>query len=125
MGNIEYFKLDNNYNAEGMWALKLEDLFEKQSYKFSDRAMPGRLEISEGEITLDINGCFNNFGSNFNNKYYTIYGYLSSGLFVILKKCFIINSGFSVPGYQVEKYFANLAYVLNKAPMHSDYKIDK
>lgn len=125
MGNIEYFRLDNNYNAEGMWALKLEDLFEKQSYKFSDRAMPGRLEISEGEITLDINGCFNNFGSNFNNNYYTIYGYLSSGLFVILKKCFIINSGFSVPGYQVEKYFANLAYVLNKAPMHSDYKIYK
>lgn len=125
MGNIEHFKLDNNYIAEGMWALRLEDLFEKQSYKFSDRARPGRLEISKGKISLDINGCLNNFGSNSNNNYYTIYGYLSSGLSVILQKCFITNSGFSIPGYQAEKYLANVAYVLNKNQMISDYKMDK
>lgn len=122
MGNIKSFNLDNNYSIEGMWALNLGDLFEKNSFTFSDEAIPGNLEISKGRITLDINGCFNGFGSDYDKNIYRIYGYLSSGLFVILEKCFIINRTFSAPGYLVEKYLANVAYVLNKEPLHTDFK---
>lgn len=122
MGNIKSFNLDNNYSIEGMWALNLGDLFEKNSFTFSDEAIPGTLELSEGRITLDINGCFNEFGSDYDKNRYRIYGYLSSGLFVILEKCFIIDRTFSAPGYVVEKYLANVAYVLNKDPVHTDFK---
>ena len=31
MGNINNFRLNNNYKTNGMWALELEDLFEKNS----------------------------------------------------------------------------------------------
>ncbi len=123
MGNIKSFKLDNICSVKGMWVLELGDLFDKNSSTFSDEAMPGTLELSEGRITLDINGCFNRFGSN--HDIHRIYGYLSSGLFVILEKCFIINNTFSAPGYVVEKYLANVAYVLNKYPVHTDFKIEE
>lgn len=125
MGNIKSFNLDNNYSIEGMWALNLGDLFEKNSFTFSDEAIPGNLEISKGRITLDINGCFNGFGSNYDKNIYRIYGYLSSGLFVILEKCFIINRTFSAPGYVVEKYLANVAYALNRDQVHTDFNIEE
>ena len=122
MGNIKSFNLDNNYSIEGMWVLKLEDLFEKNSPEFSDKTMPGTLKLSEGKITLSINGCFNGFGSDYAKNIYRIYGYLSSGLYVILEKCFIINRTFSAPGYELESYLANLAYVLNKDPLYTNFK---
>lgn len=125
MGNIKSFNLDNNYSIEGMWALNLGDLFEKNSFTFSDEAIPGNLELSEGRITLGINGCFNGFGSDYDKNVYRIYGYLSSGLFVILEKCFIINSDFSAPGYVVEKYLANVAYILDKDPIYTDFNIEE
>lgn len=125
MGNIKSFNLDNNYSIEGMWALKLGNLFEKNSFAFSDDAIPGNLEISKGRITLDINGCFSGFGSNYDKNIYRIYGYLSSGLFVILEKCFIINRTFSAPGYEVEKYLANVAYILDKDPIYTDFNIEE
>ena len=125
MGNIKSFKLDNNCSVKGMWVLNLGDLFEKNSSTFSDEAMPGTLELSEGRITLDINGCFSGFRSDFDKNIYRIYGYLSSGLFVILEKCFIIDKTFSAPGYVVEKYLANVAYVLNIDPIHTDFKIEE
>ena len=78
MGNIKSFKLDNNCSVKGMWVLNLGDLFEKNSSTFSDEAMPGTLELSEGRITLDINGCFSGFRSDFDKNIYRIYGYLSS-----------------------------------------------
>ncbi|URN41388.1 HEPN domain-containing protein [Peptoniphilus genitalis] len=125
MGNIKSFNLDNNYSIEGMWAFNLGDLFEKKSFTFSGGAIPGKLELSEGRITLDINGCFNGFGSDYDKNIYRIYGYLSSGLFVILEKCFIINSAFSAPGYVVEKYLANVAYILDKDPIYTDFNIEE
>ena len=125
MGNIKSFNLDNNYSIEGMWALNLGDLFEKNSFIFSDEAIPGNLEISKGRITLDINSCFNRFGSDYDKNVYRIYGYLSSGLFVILEKCFIINRALSAPGYVVEKYLANVAYILDKDPIYTDFNIEE
>ena len=125
MGNIKSFNLDNNYSIEGMWALNLGDLFEKNSFTFSDEAMPGTLELSEGRIILDINGCFNEFGSDYDKNIYRIYGYLSSGLFVILEKCFIINRTFSAPGYEVEKYLANVAYILDKNSIYTNFNIEE
>lgn len=125
MGNIKSFNLDNNYSIEGMWALKLENLFEKNGFTFSDEAIPGNLELSEGKIILDVNGHFNKLQSNFDNNIHSIYGYLSSGLFVILEKCFIINRVFSAPGYVVEKYFANVAYVFDKDPICTDFKLEE
>lgn len=125
MGNIKSLNLDNNYRIEGMWALNLGDLFEKKSLTFSGKAIPGNLELSEGRITLDINGCFNGFGYDYDKNIYRIYGYLSSGLIVILEKCFIINRTFSVPGYEVEKYLANVAYILDKDPIYTDFNIEE
>ena len=72
MGNINNFRLNNNYKTNGMWALELEDLFEKNSMNISDKVIPGTIEIS------DLNGSFNKFGSNFRTDIYRIYGYLSS-----------------------------------------------
>lgn len=125
MGNINNFKLNNNYKTNGMWALELEDLFEKNSMNISDKVIPGTIEISEGRINLDLNGSFHKFGSNFRTNIYRIYGYLSSGLFVILENCFICNHNFSVPGYVVEKYFANIGYVLDKNPVHNNFKLEE
>lgn len=125
MGNINNFRLNNNYKTNGMWALELEDLFEKNSMFISDKVIPGTIEISEGRINLDLNGSFNKFGSNFRTNIYRIYGYLSSGLFVILENCFICNHNFSVPGYVVEKYFANIGYVLDKNPVHNNFKLEE
>ena len=84
--------------------------------------MPGTLKLSEGKINLGINGCFNGFGSDYAKNIYRIYGYLSSGLYVILEKCFIINRTFSAPGYELESYLANLAYVFNRDPLYTNFK---
>lgn len=43
MGNINNFRLNNNYKTNGMWALKLEDLFEKNSMFISDKVIPGTI----------------------------------------------------------------------------------
>ena len=72
MGNINNFRLNNNYKTNGMWALELEDLFEKNSMNISDKVIPGTIEISEGRINLDLNGSFNKFGSNFRTDIYRI-----------------------------------------------------
>ena len=127
MGNIKSFNLYSNYKIEGMWALNLGDLFEKKSLTFSDNAIPGNLELSEGRITLDINGCFNGFGYDYDNdnNIYRIYGYLSSGLIVILENCFVINRTYSAHGYEVEKYLADVAYILNKDPIYTDFNIEE
>ena len=68
MGNIKSLNLDNNYSIDGMWALNLGDLFEKNSFIFSCEAIPGNLELSEERIFLDVNWRFNNFQSNFDNE---------------------------------------------------------
>ena len=92
MGSIKKFRLDDDQKFKGMWALSLAELFEKNGFTFSDEARPGNLELSEGRITLDLNGSFNEFDSNLAEETYRIYGYLSSGLFVILEKCFITST---------------------------------
>lgn len=89
MGNIKKFRLDDHQRFEGMWALSLEELFEKNGFTFSDEAKPGNLELSEGRISLDLNGSFNDLNSNLVDETYRIYGYLSSGLFVILKNALL------------------------------------
>lgn len=121
MGSIKKFRLDDHQRFEGMWALSLEELFEKNAFIFSDEAKPGNLELSEGRISLDLNGSFNDLNSNLVDETYRIYGYLSSGLFVILEKCFITNTSFGAPGYVVETYHASLAYVLAKNPTEKDF----
>lgn len=125
MGNIKKFRLDDHQRFEGMWALSLEELFEKNGFTFSDEAKPGNLELSEGRISLDLNGSFNDLNSNLVDETYRIYGYLSSGLFVILEKCFITNISFSAPGYEVETYHASLAYVLAKNPTEKDFNAEE
>lgn len=124
MGNLKKFRLDNDQKFKGMWALSLSELFEKNGFTFSDEARPGNLELSEGRITLDLNGSFNEFNSNLTEETYRIYGYLSSGLFVILEKCFITNTSLSAPGYVVGKYCASLAYILAKNPMDKDFNAE-
>lgn len=119
MGNIMSLNLDSNCRIKGMWALNLGDLFEKNS----DKTIPGNLELSEGRITLDINGCFN--GYDYDKGIYRIYGYLSSGLIVILEKCFVINRTDSAYGYEVEKYLADVAYILDKDPIYTDFNIEE
>lgn len=125
MGNIKKFRLDDHQRFEGMWALSLEELFEKNGFTFSDEAKPGNLELSEGRISLDLNGSFYEFDSNLAEETYRIYGYLSSGLFVILEKCFSTSTNFSTPGYVVEKYHASLAYVLAKNPLDKDFNAEE
>lgn len=125
MGNIKKFRLDDHQRFEGMWALSLEELFEKNGFTFSDEAKPGNLELSEGRISLDLNGSFYEFDSNLAEETYRIYGYLSSGLFVILEKCFSTSTSFSTSGYVVEKYHASLAYVLAKNPLDKDFNAEE
>lgn len=50
MGNIKSFNLDNNYSIEGMWALNLGDLFEKNSFTFSDEAIPGNIDYQKERL---------------------------------------------------------------------------
>lgn len=124
MGNIKKFRLDDHQNFKGMWALSPAELFEKNGFTFSDEARPGNLELSEGRIALDLNGSFNEFNSNLTEETYRIYGYLSSGLFVILEKCFITNTSLSAHGYVVETYHASLAYILAKNPIDKDFNTE-
>lgn len=124
MGNIKNFRLDDHQKFKGMWALSPAELFEKNGFTFSDEARPGNLELSEGRISLDLNGSFNEINSNLTEETYRIYGYLSSGLFVILEKCFIINTSLIASGYVVEKYHASLAYILAKNPMDKDFNAE-
>lgn len=111
MSKMKDLRLDNNLVLKGMWALKTEDLIGDDG-KFTEKAKPGNLELSEGRIVLDLNGILKKWKDDSYNESLRIYGYLDSGLYVILEKCLIISMSFS-SGYKVQKYIANSAYLLN------------
>lgn len=123
MGRIKDLMLDKNIILKGRWAINFDDLFDDNS-TFSDKSKPGNLEITNGHILLDLNGKLYDSTSDFHNEVNTIYGYLNSGLYVILEKCFITNKIMNYPGYIVEVYLANFAYILDENPCELKFQND-
>lgn len=112
MGKMDSIRMDNQQFIKGMWATRAEDLIGENGF-FLDTAIPGTLEINEGRITLDLNGKLHSDRRVFLNNSEKVYGYSHSGLFIVLEKCYITNRSMSAPGYEVEKYLASRAFLLD------------
>ncbi|CAC9935907.1 hypothetical protein PEPNEM18_01620 [Aedoeadaptatus nemausensis] len=113
MGKMDSIRMDNQQFIKGRWATRAEDLI-GENHVFLNTATPGTLEINKGRATLDLNGKLRSGKDGLFNDFDKIYGYSNSGLFIVLEKCYITKGSLSAPGYVVEKYLVNRAFILNK-----------
>ena len=81
----------------GIWSTNKEDVFD------TEKSVPGTLKIEDKDITLNLNGSFEeitNFGTI--KEYNQIFGFTKNGHFIVLLKTYTKNSTFSAPGYNTQ-----------------------
>lgn len=111
MTKIKRLRLNEKIILKGRWSSSFEKMFDENG-KFSEKVVSGDLELTEDHISLKLNGKIDNSTKNSDKEFNRIYGYSSNGLFIILENCFVENSSFSVPGYEMESYSANKGYII-------------